>query len=297
LLALTALALDWFLTALWPIIGAAGLRHYDGILFIYAGLAIGLTALLPGLILSGRWRQLMNADTARRFLAMGFFSGTATTIYLFALHYTTPINAVILAQVEVFYSTLLSARFLGERLSRRQIIASLLVVGGTGLIVVRDFKSPRWRGDLMILLTPWMHQISHIFARKLPKNLDALTLSSGRVAFGLITLAPACAWAYWHSGTWSWEHSALRVLFAQGILMSCTNFVLWYYAIRRIDLAKATTMLLSYPALTLLLSWGLGLESLHFNQVLGMMLTLSGALWIARLTLARSDHPTLQSSL
>ena len=37
--------------------------------------------------------------------------------------------------------------------------------------------------------------------------------------------------------------------------MNALALLLWYAAILRMDLAKATAFLLSYPALTMLLSW------------------------------------------
>ena len=39
---LAALVLDWAITALWPLIGAIGMRHYSGVLFATAGLVVGL---------------------------------------------------------------------------------------------------------------------------------------------------------------------------------------------------------------------------------------------------------------
>ncbi len=284
---LAALVADWMLTALWPLVGASGLRYYSGIAFLWAGLAIGLVVLSPWLVARGRWSRVLSRDAAPALLAMGFFSGLATAIYLAALHYTAPVNAVILAQIEVLYSALLSARFLGERPTLKQSLASLCVVGGTALIVLHDVRSPRWRGDLMILATPWMYQLSHVFSKRLPPDLDALTLSGGRVFYGLLATLPLCAWSLLRGGAWSWAPEALRILVLQGVLMSSINFVLWYVAIRGMPLSKATTMLLSYPALTLAFSWGLGREPIRAVQLAGLACTFAGALWTARLSLTR----------
>lgn len=283
---LAALVADWVLTAIWPLVGASGLHYYSGVPFMWAGLLIGLVAMLPWLLVKGRFARMFSKRAGPSLLAMGFFSGLATAIYILALNYTTPVNAVILAQIEVFYSALLSAHFLHERLTLEQSAASALVVGGTALIVLHDLKTPRWRGDLMILATPWMYQVSHIFSKKLPRDLDAWTLSGGRVLFGLITMAPLAAFALLRGGAWSWQPGALKVLLVQGLLVSSLNFYLWYVAIRGMPLSKATTMLLSYPALTLLFSWALGREAIRAVQLAGLACTFAGALWTARLSLA-----------
>ena len=292
---LAAVAADWVLTALWPLIGASGLRYYSAIVFIWGGLAIGLVVLLPRLLAGGRWRRLLARDAAPSFLTMGFFSSLATISYIFALRYTTPVNAVILAQIEVLYSALMSAHFLGERLTLRQSLASALVVGGTALIVLHDLRSPRWRGDLLILATPWMYQISHITSKKLPADLEASTMAGGRVLYALIATLPLFLWSLLHGGAWSWEPAALRILIIQGVFMSSANYMLWYMAIRGMPLSKATTILLSYPALTLAVSWFLGREQIRAVQLAGLACTFAGALWTARLSLARGGGAALES--
>lgn len=280
---LAALLIDWVVTALWPLIGASGMRHYSGLLFSAAGLLVGLAVLSPFLLTGGRLRRIFSRDVAPSLAAMGFFSGLATAIYISALAYTTPANAAIMAQVEVLYSAVLCAWLLGERPTLKQAAATGLVLVGTGLIMFRDLSSPRWRGDLMILLTPWMYQVSHIFSKRLPKDLDAWTLSGGRVMFGLMTMAPLCLWALANGARWSWSHDALKLLALQGVLMSSVNFVLWYKAIRGMDLTQATSIMLSYPALTLLFSVGAGHESIHGLQVAGLIVTMVGAVWTSRL--------------
>ena len=282
-----ALIADWVITALWPLIGRAGLHHYAAIPFMWAGLVVGFVSLLPALMSKGRWRRVLSPSVAKSLIAMAVFSGVATLIYIAALNETTPVNAVIVAQVEVVYSALLSARFLGERLTLKQSLASLCVIAGTALIVFHDLHSTRWRGDLMVFFTPWMYQLSHVYSKKLPKDLDAFTLSAGRVFYGVVLMAPLAAWTFWSGTRWSWEPHAVRLLLAQGVLASSLNYTLWYTAIRGMELSKATTMLLSYPALTLIFSWFLGRETIAVAQILGLLCTFAGALWTARLSLAR----------
>ncbi|MEK7390254.1 MAG: DMT family transporter [Elusimicrobiota bacterium] len=281
---MTALVVDWVVTALWPLIAAEGIRHYSGSLFACAGLMIGLTALSPWLIARGRWRRLLSGALAPSLAFMGLCSGAATAVYIAALAHTTATNAAIVAQVEVLYSAALSAWLLAERPSLKQAAAACLVVGGTGMIMRHDLSSPRWKGDLMILATPWLYQLSHIAAKRLPPDLDALTLTGGRVFYGIVAMIPFCLWSLTHGGRWSWSPQALGLLLAQGLFMSSLNFVLWYMAIRRMDLAKATTFMLSYPALTLVFSWALGREQIHRAQIVGLLCSLTGAVWTARLT-------------
>lgn len=281
---LAALVIDWAVTALWPLIGAAGMRHYSGGLFATAGLCVGLAAMAPWLRAEGRWRRIISRKTAPSLAAMGFCSGAATVIYISALAHTTPANAAIVAQVEVLYSAVLTAWLLGERPTLKQTLAALLIMSGTGLVMYHDLSSPRWKGDLMILGTPWLYQLSHIAAKRLPRDLDALVLSGGRVFYGILTMAPFCIWSLSHGARWSSSPEALKILLAQGLLMSSLNFILWYKAIRSMELSTATTFMLSYPALTLVFSWALGHETIGGVQIVGLLCSFSGAAWTAQLT-------------
>jgi drug/metabolite transporter (DMT)-like permease len=281
---LAALVIDWGITALWPLIGAYGMAHWSGSLFATAGLVVGLIAMSPWLAAKGRWRLVLSREAAPSLAMMGLCSGLATVIYISALAHTTPANAAIVAQVEVIYSALLTAWLLGERPSLKLALAAALVMSGTGLVMLHDLSSPRWRGDLMILCTPWLYQLSHIYAKRLPKGLDALTLSGGRVFYGIIAMLPICAWSLWTGGRWSLSPAGLGPLIAQGLLMSSLNFVLWYVAIRGMELSKATTFMLSYPALTLVFSWALGRDVIQGAQVAGLACSFAGAVWTAKLT-------------
>lgn len=81
------------------------------------------------------------------------------------------------------------------------------------------------------------------------------------------------------------------ILLAQGVFMSCVNYILWYQAIGGMDLSKATTILLSYPALTVVFSWALGRESLSAVQLVGLVVTLTGASWVSRLVIRGQPAP------
>lgn len=65
---------------------------------------------------------------------------------------------------------------------------------------------------------------------------------------------------------------------------------LWHSAIRRMDLAKATAIMLSYPALTFLFSLALGRETFHVAEGIGLALTLSGGAWLSLQVLRGSGH-------
>ena len=282
-----ALLGSWIINAFWPLVGQDGVRHFSTTLFFHAATVVALLALAPWLALRGRWRLALSPAIAKPVFGMAVLSGAASWIYFEALRYTSPANAAVMAQVEVLYSALLAAWLLGERIGRGQVAASCLVVAGTGLIMAQDLGSLRWKGDLMILLTPWMYQLAHVLAKRLPKDTDPVVLAGARMAQLSLLLVPFTAWTLLHEPLWTWSREGLSCLALQGVVMNALSLTLWYTAILRMDLAKASAFLLSYPALTMLFSWGLGRETIGLWQVAGLVVTLSGAFWLSLIALAR----------
>ncbi|MBI3547993.1 MAG: DMT family transporter [Elusimicrobia bacterium] len=287
---LAALLTDVVLSALWPIVGQAGTRLFHPVLFSQFGIAIGLLSVLPWLLREGRWRRVIAAENRRALAMVGIFgSGLPSLSLILGLSFTTPSNAAIVAQVEVLYSAALCALVLKERIGAAQAAASALVLAGTAVILAHDLSSPRWKGDAIILATPWMFQVSHIFAKRLPKDLDEATITGARLFYGMLSLLPFTAWTLASgSARASWTPAAACWLVAQGIGMYSLNHFLWYVAIRRMDLAKATAIILSYPAFTVGFSWLLGLETMRAAQAGGLALTLAGAYWLSTLVLKSS---------
>ncbi|MBI4348062.1 MAG: DMT family transporter [Elusimicrobia bacterium] len=276
-----ALYVSWALTGLWPVTSRAASAYCDPLLFGFLHLALGLLAIAPWMSLE-RWRRILGPELRVPFMLLGGLgSGLTTALLQTAMGYTTAANGAIVCQVEVVYSAVLSAWLLGERITGRQIAASLLVLAGTGLVLAKDLGSPHWKGDLIILLTPWMYQVSHVTSKRLPPDVDAVTITAARQLWGAAVLA-ACAGSSLLLGSPRFEPAwpLAGYLAFHAVIMNVVTCVLWYIAVRHLELSKTTAVMLSYPALTLVYCWLLGLEPIGAHQVAGLALSMAGALWL-----------------
>ncbi|MBI5201413.1 MAG: DMT family transporter [Elusimicrobia bacterium] len=289
-----ALYVSWALTAFWTITAREAGRWCDPLLFGTLHLACGVLALSPWLAQKGRWRRIVGPELRLPFFVLGgLASGLTVAIMQTAVSWTTAANAAIVCQVEVVYSAVISAWMLGERISARQTAASALVLTGTALVLGKDLGTPHWKGDLLILASPWMYQVSHVFSKRLPEDVDAVTITGGRLFYGLVVLG-ACLAVSAAFKTPYLDPSprlGLLVLF-HGLVLNSTTTVLWYVAIRNLELSKATAVMLSYPALTLVYCWFLGMEPVGLYQVAGLALSMSGALWLTLQMRSRAPDPS-----
>lgn len=277
-----SLYVSWALTAFWPITGRRSTELMDPVLFSLCNLLVGGVALAPWLLANGRWRRLVEPGLRLNFAVLGGLgSGMTSVLLTVGVSLTTAANAAIMCQVEVLYSVILSALMLGERVSLRQGAASTLVVLGTALILGKDLGTPHWKGDLLILATPWMFQLSHVFTKRLPADVEVVTIAAARTLYGAAVLVPLAAWKL-ATGEPRFEfgaESAALIAF-HGAILSAATVVLFYRAIRNLELAKTTAIMLSYPALTLVYCAVLGIEPIGWHQVAGLLLSLGGAVWI-----------------
>ncbi len=291
---LLATWLCWAIVGASPIAGRYAVGIISPVLLVFLGTLTAIAFFAPWLTRHHKWGEIFAPQTRWKFLFIGTF-GTALpfSILLWALHYTTPGNAAILQQSELLYSLLIAALFLKEFPTKQQILGSLLILSGVILILLKEQYTPRWTGDLMVVGCTWMLQAASCLAKKLPKHLDHRVIAAARNIYALPALAVilillGCS----TQGTFTFKPgaTAVWVLLYTGIFKYGWAMILWYQAIRALDLGKVTAIYLSYPVLSFILSLIVGFETLHFYQLIGLMLTLAGAYWVSLIVKKQQEH-------
>ena len=274
----------WAIVGLSPIIGKYSVSIISPTLLVFLGTILGVLYFTPWITQNKKWGELFSRDTWGKFLFIGTF-GTALpfTVFLVALHYTTPGNAAILQQSELLYSLLFAIFFLKEFPSKNQLLGSMLILTGVGIILLTEHYTPRWRGDLLIVGSTWMLQAGSTVAKKLPKNLDYRVIGMARNLFALpaLVLILVVLWIYKEPFMLIPDWKLVTVLGYTGLLKYGLAMVVWYKAIRSLDLSKVTAIYLSYPVLSLLISTLLGLERPTLHQLFGLIVTCAGAYYVS----------------
>lgn len=290
--ALSAAWICWAIVGLSPIMGKYAAGLISPAVLVFLGTLLGVFYFAPWVTKQHQWHILFDKKTLLRFLFIGTF-GTALpfTVFLIALHYTTPGNAAILQQSELIYSLLFSALFLKEFPGKGQLGGSSLIIIGVLIILLKEQYTPRWTGDMLIVGSTWMLQAGSTVAKKLPKELDYHLIGMARNLFALPALLIILGVMYYmhQPFTFTPTATAWAVLGYTGILKYGLAMVVWYKAIRALDLSKVTAIYLSYPVLSLLLSAGLGLDHIMLHQIIGLVITCAGAYWVS-LTVQKEGH-------
>ena len=162
---------------------------------------------------------------------------------------------------------------------------------GVLIILLKEQYTPRWTGDLLIVGSTWMLQAGSTVAKKLPKNLDYHVIGMARNLFALpaLIIILTVIIVLKEPLTLKFNLQMIIVLGYTGILKYGLAMVVWYKAIRALDLSKVTAIYLSYPVLSLLISVLLGFERPTLHQFVGLAITCIGAYWVSR-TVQKEGH-------
>lgn len=238
------------------------------------------------------WKRILSPDVRWKGLGMGTFGTALTmTVFMVALNYTTPVNSAVDNQFEIIYSLILSAIILKERPTGKQIGGSLFILLGVILIVLKGGYTQA-KGDFLILGSLWMFQVSHIFAKKLPADLTAPQIAAARAFYAMPALIVLLAALYLIQGPLLFDSNATLwgTLLGSAVVNYVIGNILWYHAIRNMDLSKATAIILCYPVFTFILSVALGQDTLSTYKILGMALAVGGAYMVTSSAKKQGEH-------
>src|SRR5262245_47214041 len=239
----------------------------------------------------GELRRLAEGSTAPRLALLGALGTAATALLFFEGASRTTATAVILClQVESAYSLVLARVFLGHPMTPRRVGSVALLLLGIALAVEGRGAGASF-GVALLLLTPLCWQLSHLVVLRRLAGVPAHVLTGARYVYGGAIVA-----ALWLLGGGPSVRPApgeaatlLATLAAQGVVLSFAGTLLWYQTLARLDLARATAIVVpSIPLLSMAANFLLPGETAGARQWAGLALVASGVAGFAT-----APHPRL----
>jgi drug/metabolite transporter (DMT)-like permease len=188
---------------------------------------------------------LVSRERGPRLLLVGFL-GTALAFTLFfeGAARATAIDTALCLQSEPAYSLLVSWLFLGHRPSLRRVLSAALIGAGIFLAVGAGGGGSQPLGLVLLLVTPLCWQVSHLVVLRGLAGVPPSVLTGARYLFGGILLVLFWLARGGHGELAPSGHlpQRLGLLAVQGVILSYVGTLLWYKAIARLDLARATAI-------------------------------------------------------
>jgi terminal-alkyne amino-acid exporter len=160
-------------------------------------------------------------------------------------------TASLLVATAPVYASVLAAMFLGERPGRRWWAGSAVALAGTAVIAVS--RGLGFGASAVIVLAAAVLQgIFHTAQKPLLARYTSFEVTAYAMWAGTVFVLPWSA-----SLVRAWPHAGVAAIGAAaflGVAPSALGFVLWGYAMARMDVGQVTTSLYLVPAAAILIS-------------------------------------------
>lgn len=274
--------LNAFVWGLFPVLAADLTSRTDPIF------TAGVSAIASGapfmifLMATGRVKGLLHPKVRLR-LATVAIAGTVFSSLCFFLGAaaSTGLNAALLLQVEPLYSLVLAALFLKERVTLPQLLATFLLLIGAIAVMWQDGFAFH-QADLLILAAPFWYQVGHLIAKKLYTDVEhPYCIPAVRMVLGGSILLAIALIRKPELTSLLWDLSVMGPILLFGLVIMGLEKLLWYEALHRIDLAKATALLVPSVAVGVLGAWAILGQTPRESQWVGFGFMSVGLVWLA----------------
>jgi drug/metabolite transporter (DMT)-like permease len=221
--------------------------------------------------------------------AIGFAVAFALTNW--GIRYSTATNAALLIIVEPLTLLLFGPALLGERLTRREVVGAALAMVGAILVVADGIPGvtlrilPRWRGDVLLALSGVAYALYSLLGRPLLTAANATAVTARSIVWGAIAMAPLAAfeWMAGHRPTASVP--GLAGMFYLAVVITAWGYVVWNWALARVEASRAAAFLTVQPVVGALLGAAL------LGDPVSVYTGVGGALIVAGLWMSAAARP------
>jgi len=219
-------------------------------------LVLGAAVLVP----FGRGARVTPAGQGARVFwmgALGFAAAFALSHWGIARSSAT--NAALLIVVEPLTLVILGPLLLGERLTKREAAGAAVAVAGAGLVVLNGVPGvtldvlPRWRGDILLVLSGVAYASYSLLGRTVLTDTNTAAITARSIVWGAVVMAPLAALEWGAGARPSATGSALLGTLYLALVITAGAYLVWNWALARVEAARAAPFLTVQPVVGALL--------------------------------------------
>lgn len=239
----------------------------------------------------GLFRSGLPEGQRRKILGTALFTGAlfalAAWAYVLGFEKVGAVNAAIALQIYPLLAASLEAALFGRRKSRMELLFTLLIVGALFHLATGG----RWQ---MAGLSPWfavalavpvLWAVAHVILRETLVRTSATPneVTTSRLVIVVLLLTPLALVVDGSAAIAAAVSAPMTEVFALAMgLAYYVELILWFHAVRHIDVSVASSVTVPAPAVTLLLSiafLGVTAEAYQLAALTGVIVGLLGLMW------------------
>ena len=250
-------------------------------------LVLGAAVLVP----FGRGARATPAGQGARVFwmgALGFAAAFALSHWGIARSSAT--NAALLIVVEPLTLVILGPLLLGERLTKREAAGAAVAVAGAGLVVLNGLPGatldvlPRWRGDILLVLSGVAYASYSLLGRTVLTDTNTAAITGRSIVWGAVVMAPLAALEWGAGARPSATGSALLGTLYLALVITAGAYLVWNWALARVEAARAAPFLTVQPVVGALLG------AIVLGEPVTRFTAIGGALVVVGLWMTVTGH-------
>lgn len=276
-----------FTTAFWGgnfVIGRVVVQYLSPFMMSFGRWTIALSLLIPLMVKKGlpNREELIKHWKSILIMAITGVFGFNTLVY-FAVKYTTSVNAALVNSLTPVVIVILSALFLAERLTARQLSGVFLSLIGVLVVISQGslqtfFPLQLNLGDMIMVVAVFLWGIYSILMKKVTKTISSLTVTTLSAIIGWILLIPFAVWEFISADLIQLNLTSISGLFYIGIFASVLAFLGWNEGVIHLGPGKSSVFLNLIPVFAALFSFVFLHEGLSWYQLIGGFLVVMGVM-------------------
>src|SRR5262249_14280235 len=143
---------------------------------------------------------------------------------------------------------------LGERLRGSEAFGAVLALTGATLVVVNGIPGltqevlPRWRGDVLLVLSGLAYAAYSFLGRPILKHRPALPVTTLSIVWGVPGLAPLAALEWLDGQRPLFTGTAVLGILHLSVVITALGYLVWNWALERVPAPRAAIFVNVQPA-------------------------------------------------
>jgi len=245
-----------FLGGATHIVAKSVTNDVDAVTLTFLRSVVSCLGLLALLWMRGARMEIARKDW-KHLILLGFLGTINQLLYMYGIHFTTAANGALLYAATPVFVLIFSKIFLGEKITVKKSAGILLAFIGVSVIIFErgiSLSSDFTYGNIVVLIAVIAWGLFTIFGKSMVLKYGALQSTSVAAFLGGMMLFPfgvvsASRFNYAVLNSLDW----IGICYL-GIGTSIISYLLWYYALRRIDASRLAVFSNGQPLVAALLS-------------------------------------------
>jgi len=265
----------------FPLVVNHAVKFVSPLLFAGLSSLVAAVALFIYLFSTKTFHHLFNKKALIYILGVTLFIIVLPSIFIFiGTSFTSGVNTTILLQAEVFFTFLFCGLFFGEKITSKKLIGALAIVIGTTIVIFNGSLVINW-GDILILSGVAFYPFGNMCAKKALSMVPSTAILFIRSFLGgLILILLSFIFESSFSVLGSTIFNFYLFILINGLAVMFLSKIFWYEGLKRIDISKAITIGMSYPAFSLIFLFLFVQEIPNLYQLIGLFVTMAGVVFI-----------------